>query len=564
MRTSLILTTVCFGLLAFASPVFACSGYTLSSIEGIARYETVVAATVVDVDDRGANAVLKVDRYFKGKGDEYLTVVRHPPALHYAGKVRRYETGCLYAGEAGHQWQLGSYGYFPLSASDDGTYRDDHNYNGISAHYIPRESSVRFYSNEAGDHGDYINLPQDEFEALLLQLSDQDQTTDPKSNPYPLMRFLNITTESGRRYRLNPDRSVTWLNPAKYPIAVSNDGSHVMFRLDEDELGFQYLAQKKKPFKWSYGWLHAKPGFYGQFSPDSNYVAVQEKQRVTIYLMRSISGSEGPGFGHSMSMKKVASLDTVWLTAEQKAQMVWSANSRVLAFQDARGIWIWDLFDKEEPRLIVPADDTHVLLDLSSTGRFLRYACDGFWTLLDMHTGESWTDTLVSPDESRLIHFHANLTAEDSRFAGVVDRKKSCTTNDPGCPVTMEVIRPNFMFWFEPGFIGLVSSNQVTGYPWRHSLASICCRGEINGYDLPTISAFAFDASYNMPVFAFDGTMIGIDLWSAGLFEAVDLSTQLDSPIVDLEWGQPVFLERQSPRFQSHVLVNSRPHILRS
>ena len=461
MRTQLILTIACVALLSFASPIFACSGFTRTSIEDIPRFELLVAATVVDVDDRGINAVLKVDRYFKGSGDEYLAVMRHPPALHYAGEVRRYETGCLYAGISGHQWQLGSYGYFPLSPNQDGTYRDDDNYDGISAHYIPQESSVRFYSNSAGEHGDYVTLPQDEFEALLLQLTEQDQTKAFRPSPYPLMRFLNITTESGRRYRLNPDRSVTWLNPAKYPIAVSNDGSHVMFRLDEDQLGFQYLAQNKKPFKWSYGWLHAKPGLYGQFSPDSNYVAVQEKQHVTIYLMRSISGSEGPGFGHSMSMKKVASLDTVWLTAEQKAQLVWSANSRVLAFQDARGIWIWDLFDKEEPRLMVPADDSHVLLDLSSTGRFLRFACDGFWTLLDMHTGESWTDTLVSPDESRLIHFHANLQADESRYAGVVDRKKLCTASDPGCPVTIKVIRPRYMFWFEPGYIGLVSSNQV-------------------------------------------------------------------------------------------------------
>lgn len=564
MRTWPIVTIICFALLSHALPVVACSGFTHSSIEDITRYELIVAATVVEVDDRGINAILKVERYFKGSGDEYLAVMRHPPALHYAGKVRRYETGCLYAGEAGHQWQLGSYGYFPLSVSENGTYRDDTNYDGISAHYIPQDSFVKYYSYKAGDYGDYVTLPQDEFEALLLQLSEQDKTTKPQNNPYPLMRFLNITTESGLKYRLNPDRSVTWLNPAEYPIAISHDGSHVMFHLDENELGFQYLAQKKKPFKWSYGWLHTKPGLFGQFSPDSSYVAVQEKERITLYQMLSNSYSEGPGFGHSLHMDKLASFETVWLNTEQKAPLVWSANSRVLAYQDVEGIWIWDLSDKVEPRLVVPDDDSHALLNLSLTGRFLRYACDEYWILLDLHTGESWKDSLVSPDESRLIHFQANLTAENSRYEGVIDRKKSCAASDPSCPVTIEVIRPNFMFWFEPGFIGLVSANQVTSFPWRYSLSNICCRGNVNGYDLPTITAFAFDASYNLPVFAFSGTKIGIDLWSAGLFEALDLSEHLDSPIVDLEWGQPVFHERQSPRYQNHVLVNSRPRIMRS
>ena len=564
MRTSLILTIVCFALLSVASFVLACSGFTRTSIEDISRYELLVAATVVDVDDRGINAVLKVDRYFKGSGDEYLVVMRHPPALHYVSEIRNYKTGCLYDGIAGHQWQVGSYGYFPLTAGEDGTYRDDDNYDGISAHYIPQDAFVEYYSDNAGEHGEYVTLPQDEFEALLLQLSEQDQTTTPESNPYPLMRFLNVTTESGLRYRFNPDRSVTWLDPAEYPIAISNDGSHVMFRLDDDELGFQYLDLVKKPFKWSYGLLHAITGLFGQFSPDSSYVAVQERERMIIYLIiRSISEPEDPAYRSSMSMKKVASFDTVWPTTAQKAPLVWSANNRVLAYQDAYGIWVWDLFDKVEPRLVVPIDDSHVLLDLSSTGRFLRYACDGYWTLLDLRTGETWKDTLVSPDESRLIHLQANLAAEDSRHAGVVDRKKQCPAADSSCPVTISAIKPNFMFWFEPGFIGLVSSNQVTGYPWRYSLSSICCRGKINGYDLPTIAAFAFDASYNLPVFAFDGTMIGIDLWSASLFEAIDLSEHLDSPIVDLEWGQPIFYERQSPRYQSHVLVNSPPRITR-
>lgn len=542
MRSLLIVTIVCFTLLSFGSSVYACSGFEHTSIEDISRYDLLVAATVIDVDDRGINAILKVERYFKGRGDEYLAVMRHPPALHYAGKVRRYETGCLYSGISGHQWQIGSYGFFPLSASTNGTYADDDNYDGISAHYIPQDGFVEFYSDNAGEYGDYVVSSVDDFEELLLQMSGLDQTTEPESNPYPLMRFLHITTESGQTYRLNPDRSVTWLDPAEYPIDISNDGSHVMFRLENDELGFQYLDLIKKPFKWSYGRVHAVPGLYGEFSPDSDFVAVQEKERITIYLMMSISGSEGPGFGRSMAMQQVASFNATWIASQQKAPIVWSANSRVLAFQDANGIWIWDLIGKMEPRLVVPCAQSHGLLDLSMTGRFLRCACEEYWILVDLQTGENWENTLISPDESRLIHIQADPTVSYSQ-AGVVARRKHCDADSSICPVMIRTIKPDYIFWFEPGFIGLVSSNEVTSFPWKYSLTSICCRGDIDGSDLPTISAFAFDASYHLPVFAFDDTRLGIDLWGASHFETLDLSEYLDSPIVDLEWGQPIFYE---------------------
>ena len=532
-------------LFLYVAPAYACSGFNYSSIEDISRDELVVAASVVDVGDRGINAILQVDRYFKGSGDEYVAVMRHPPALHYAGEVRKYETGCLYSGDAGHKWQLGSYGYFPLSANDNGTYRDDTNYEGISAHYIPQDGIVEFYSKNAGKYGDYVALPTDEFEALLLRLSKQSQTTEPQSNPYPLMRFLNITTLSGQRYRLNPDRSITRLDPAEYPIAISNDGSHVMFRLDKSKLGFQYLELRKKPFDWSYGSLRSKPGVFAQFSPDSNLVAIQEAERLTVYLFHSVSGSGGPGYGHRMFMMEVASFELEWLSAEKKAPLAWSANSRVLAYQDAQGIWMLDLFDQAEPQLILPVDESHVLLDLSDTGRYLRYSGDGLWILLDLQTGETWHNTLVSPDESRLIHIQADLAEEDTRRAGVVDRNKGCYVPLSNCPVAIRATKPNFVFWFEPGFIGLVSSTTVMSFPWHYTQSGICCRGKINGYDLPKIVAFAFDATYNLPVFAFDETMIGINLWSAGLFESVDLSEYLDSPIVDLEWGQPIFLDRR-------------------
>ena len=180
--------------------------------------------------------------------------------------------------------QIDDFRYLGLSANGNGTY-------SIRSVYSPKGGIVEFYSENEGN----VTLLVDEFDALLLELSGQSEPTKPRSNPNPLMRFLNITTESGERYRLNPDRSVTRLDPAKYPFAISNDGTHVMFHLDDGELGFQYLVLSKKPIvPWhnpegsgvpaagrsssggeftSEGWLHAVNGLFGTFSPDSNLVA---------------------------------------------------------------------------------------------------------------------------------------------------------------------------------------------------------------------------------------------------------------------------------------------------
>ena len=204
MRGLLFIVFLTSALFSLGSTVIACGGYVVTSIENAAQHELFVAAEVVDVDDVGINAILKVDRYFKGTGSEYLTVMRFPPSLQVAGQIRRYHTSCLYSGRLlGFKWQKGSYGYFPLSPNHNGTYRD-HWTVATSAHYVPSDGSVEYYSDNEGDRGGNATLPVDEFESHLLRVSEQDHTIEPQSNTYPLMRFLNITIESGARYRLNP------------------------------------------------------------------------------------------------------------------------------------------------------------------------------------------------------------------------------------------------------------------------------------------------------------------------------------------------------------------------
>ena len=145
MRRILILALFSAVFLLPLPKVMACGGYFPSEIEYIG--EIWVSATVVDVDDTGYNAILEVDRYFKGLGGKYLVVYRLPPALQVAGPIRRYDTGCLNAG-GGYIWQAGSYGYFALKPNSNGTFDDygmmTSDWGPGSGHYVSQDGVVEF------------------------------------------------------------------------------------------------------------------------------------------------------------------------------------------------------------------------------------------------------------------------------------------------------------------------------------------------------------------------------------------------------------------------------------
>ena len=88
-------------------------------------------ATVLEVDDRGFSAILKVHEYYKGEGPEWLAVVRYPVGLQTARRVRGYPTApCLYAGYARYtlrcnQFSVQAFGLLrPKSSNGDGTFTD--------------------------------------------------------------------------------------------------------------------------------------------------------------------------------------------------------------------------------------------------------------------------------------------------------------------------------------------------------------------------------------------------------------------------------------------------------
>ena len=565
-------------------------GGDISSMERyIELADLVVLASVDYVDDSGKNAIVKVERYFKGGAGPYLPLVFLRPAVYYAASTRDYDKGCLNLGPGGIKLVKGEQRYFALYANGDGTF----DYNGATMWMAgdidrygydgPAEGMVDFHIHWNSDLQVEAPLPVAAFESLLLRMTGREEPQLPEAGRYPLTRYLNITTESGKRYRLNPDFSVTWLDPGRWPIAISNDGSHVMFRLARDELGLQYLSLVKKEVHWcpgceplgsanagggalsvgSYrydGWLEPVPGWHGQFSPDSNFLAVQENTRLVIYMFHNREWpGEGEQQGHLMGMDQVASQTASWDPSSGEEPMAWSADSTTIAYQDTRGIWRWDLFEEAHPQLLLAAGKDITLLDVSRSGGFIRYQQGDTWYLLDAGTREGFERAVATPDERNLIFIgrsfpEGTVTVRPGRDSDRRSAGRQCDAPLSNCRIHMiSRFTPFAFFEYQPGWIGLVSRGQIQLYPWYLAMEESHLRVAA---DPPvTIIAFDYDAIYKRPAFAYGGYTIGLKFsWNIGSsrrmrviedYDPVYLRRQLDSPIVDVEWGQPVFLDRR-------------------
>ena len=298
------------------------------------------------------------------------------------------------------------------------------------------------------------------------------------------------------------------------------------------------------------GWLHTVKGLFGTFSPDSNLVAIQEESRITVHLFSSV-GLPGPaaGFGHRMAMEEIAGADVRWHTNESQQPLVWSSNSKAFAFQNGQEIWLWNMLLYEQPRLVASVESDVELIELSASGRYVRFGNRTAWTLLDVLNGETWKDSLVTPDESRLVHFYV---VQMKDYETTRDNLKQCSLLVIGCPISvlqttetgLGVLElPMDVFWYEPHLMGRVYPVGVISSSWSDSLWRVPNYDLVDMAYLPTVQAFAYDAEYDQPAFAFEDTRIGLDTRKWNNYDSIDLSEHLDSPIVDLEWGQPIFYE---------------------
>ena len=539
----------------------ACSGYPYFGVEDLPEMELLVRATVIDADDRGYSAVIRVEEYYKGEGPKLLTVARYNVGLQTGRGVRGYDTGCLYNGR-GHEWRPGSTGYFGLSRNFFETYTD---YYYGSAHFYVWDGQITYQEGATEGYALEFDAPktvsEEDFIAKMLEAGGRDEPIPPTIDGlvrYPLMRYLMITTENGTRYQVNPDRSVTPVD-AETAIAISPDDAHVVMRADEKTLGFYYV--------WPMGYTpeHIKqtvkvPGRDLLFSNDSHMVAVWDDSQLSVHLFRNEGRGNHGDWGTGMQLDLIAST-TLDIANGGSAVVQWSADNSAIAWQDDTGIWRWDLYEDAESILVIAGGEIQdaKLLDLSASGRYVRYGTAAGWKLFDSDGGETYTNALATPGDRHLIFVNSEATPIDNWRE--TDRctpplRQNCATYFRFSEAETITVFP-----YQMELLGLVSCGSdcyVVGASWHPAINSSdtgYSGGRYIGASMSDLRQIAYDPIYDQPAVLRGDFQIEFQFYHSGHFtgayDTVNLATLdylnlegvVDSPIASIEWGQPIFYD---------------------
>lgn len=550
--SSLLLVMMGFGF----GEAYACS-IPQFTVDYLSSADVIIYAKVIEVDESSLNAILSVERYFKGGGSQYLPVVTQSPGEIAANRHREYSLGGC-AGVGGRSWLLGEEGYFALERRDNGAF-DNHVGNGSvgTIDFSEFERTVQFKRTDDTQSNGYReeNLPVADFERLIVELGGGTEVSLPDVNSrYPLRRFLDITTEAGTRYRLNPDASITQLDPRLDPIAISPDGTHKAFRLDETTLAFSTYVRfpNSKSFTFDgqeFQLYYEVAGRSLHFSPDSNFVSVWDENQLTIYMFNNFTMYYD---GRLMGLFSIGKLDLQAESADDLSLAAWSGDSTTLVYRDGAGLWRWNIYHDAAPTLLLPPEalTAFSLLEVSSSGRYVRYGENHQWMLLDTETGEVRQNALITPNEGNLIYLNVEPPNE---FQLDIPYEYNCAIPlTETCPYYIQHQDLQHMFWYRNNQLVMVGCSQDECM-WRElSWNRAINRSGANQQDSQGfIRDLAYDDQFDTLAIVRSNDLLevtmpsGRDIYYLCCREddryVLDLTGQLDSPIARIAWGQPIF-----------------------
>lgn len=583
-RLLLFLQSSMFLLIFNLPSVYACSYGEIPPPTVDTMLDRDVLVRGIIIENNAGNSIIEVERYLQGTGSRYLLLSRQSPANYVIKAIRGYAAhACDYSMSA--VADVGTRAYFSLSRAENGAY-----HNGFFAEQSifpivdDEEGHFVHYWEDVDGSIEFRRSSEDEFEQLIAERTGNNGTVPSESSRMPRFRVLTIRTESGQAYQLPVDSNeiqpIT-INPPcseNCPI-VSPDGSHYAVpNPNEADAYWAWFYASGEDWSQGIGEGEARmypSGFHAQsliFSPDSEYILAWYEDSISLYAFNTWSSSGV--FGYYPNLAEVWSAQLA-LTETETAERfrglgAWSANSNAIAYWDADGLKWLDINMMRVPRLILEseqiqgfaqsnqAENIPPLLELSSTGRYLRYGDREEWRLLDLLTGMEYDDLLISPDETRF------LAVSPEEFLGQTVRNMEGEEGDcimfslqGDCLMTNE--RP-FDYCILPMTTcsGYYLGGEIREVHWHGDTGIVYLRCEDeesnlcfamqrnfdNRYSSQTpesraTNAFAYDEHYGHIAWAIDDYYLRLDAYVYST--AVDLSTVLDSPIVSLEWGAPLW-----------------------
>ncbi len=519
-------------------PVLACSGGLPTTVAKlIDNAEVVVHGRLALVDDAEQNGILQVKSYLTGEpGPEYIFLSLYEPAQVRGFQERFSGGGCYYGVSPG--LPVGEDIIIFLQRNTNGSYSlAPRHHSNPDYYYFSEDSptSVVFLVSEYdeaspnGYHYETKTVNQADFIDLIAELSGEQPQPPLDSSPYPLFAPLLLTTASGTHYLLPVDGAE--------PVALTPENIRTLRRDNPGCsaigcVGFSPNGVDRAHLDWqdgeglitlTYGDTITGDAFL--FSPTSDALAVWVTQhgssQIQIYTLRysrlRIQDHEAIPW-RSIDLNRRGE----WMSAT--GQAAWSPDGRQLAFSDARGLWLWDVFTADStPELL--SDNNQIFVEgWSATGRYLTMLeHNETMTILDLVTGEYLPGGALSPDDRVLITYEN--------------------------PSRLIYLTP-----FNPGSIPLLGEVQVKRAIWQNNntYTLLTCPEEANraacevhertvtGLYSSQHTGYDFDYepdSNSLVILQDDYKLVTYTRTSRGQYRYEhDLSEWLDSPIFQVEW----------------------------
>lgn len=576
--------------------VFACGGgydYPVT-LDQMMEHDILVRGVVVE--NNAGNSIIQVQRYLMGHGSQYLLVVRQSPSLYIRKAERGYDYGCdgadsALAGE-------GTLAYFSLDYQSNGTYTlGSHSYLHRIAIIDYADRQVVEYHTYNGDINDESTLSSDnfeafqvtqqEFEATVAELSGE-QSHPPDSYVYPRYRPLYITTENGQSYMMPVD-SYELIPLENTPqacvddcVLVSPDGSHYVHSVPiEDDTYAVWYTEGFESDDWYLGWevgdaTHTPVRITAQellFSPNGDFLLGWYDNELTIYgfNMWDNYGTYG----------RLPTISPIWhsqLTGSDFAgQAAWSGNSNAITYLDADGLKWLDVTMMIQARLLVDIDTYRAntanndngtsitpILELSATGRYLRYGTAQEWLLIDTFMGLEFDDAIISPDETGFVQISAEeaMTSvldeslpETATTCMMYNEDNTCirfsTPSMDACnlPLASCVDEIDLPQGFELQDVQWTSNNSLIFFTCEIGNPDVCYHFErdlderdrgfsdnLEGYQT---NAYEYDSVFGKLAWVVNDYQIRFS--TSRFDDPIDFESGLDSPIVSVELGEPLW-----------------------
>lgn len=529
------------------------------------EYDVIVFGRILE--NSGGNSIIEVERYLVGSGERYLLISRQTPALWISKSERQYGFGCNYA--LSEIAPIGTQLYMALNRNPDGSYDMDLSSRRNFA-IIPRRMdegvgvSYYYYNGDIHDEESYnyenmevVTTTPEAFEATIADLTGQIAVApDPLNVPQNygidaviFRRTLRITSENGTEYMLPIDRrevlGVSDVCQDNCPIS-SPDYTHFLQPISGNEHSYVLIYQRQLALDaefWEDTSSAENQDYYivGEdflFSPDSNFFIAWADHEIALYEIRIEVPEYRIAFPKAYELRRIElSVDDEHSPASLRGLGAWSGNSRMFAYVDAEGLKVVDILDSiAEPRSVAPNEGAGLEIELSQSGRYVRYGTKQLWRLYDVFNGMVYNNTLISPDETYFVRFYQGRTPENestnesqsSLFADVYSEFSIVDwhwMDDEGlylilCRDETRQICVSRYFLHQYGYSGI---------PYAVSLDS----GD-------SIRQIAYDDLYGKVAIQIDDYSIFIEY-----LHYFELSDIIDSPIAHIEWGEPLWYVEQ-------------------